>query len=533
LQRAREACENKAWRDAYEAFLLADASRPLAHDDLDRMASATYLVGREMEFLVLTERSHRAHAAANRLERAARDAFWLAFVNLTRGEIGQTNAWIARGQGLIGELDCAERGYLSCLNVEILLRGGNVQQAKSLTVGNISLAQRHGDADLLAAVRHQLGRASIQLGQVSDGVKLLDETMLAVVGGELSPLMTGFIYCSVIDVCRRAHQWSRASEWTAALSRWCERQGGLVAFTDTCLVHRAEILRMQGAWQHAMEETCRICDRGEQAARRPPGAAYYEQGEIHRLRGESARAEQAYRAAHRCGFEPQPGLALLRLAEGRTDAACASIRRLMLAASNRDVRGRLLPAFFEIMLAVDDIEAARGACEDLEALRAVYGTESVCAQAAHARGALFARCGDTQSALAFLRESFDHWERLAARFEAARVRTLIAEACEALGDDEAAALERDAARAVFEQLGARGELERLDARDAASATGVLTARELDVLRFIAQGLTNKAIAKRLELSERTIDRHVSNILDKLDAPSRAAAIATAAARKLL
>jgi DNA-binding CsgD family transcriptional regulator len=255
---------------------------------------------------------------------------------------------------------------------------------------------------------------------------------------------------------------------------------------------------------------------------------------MNRLRGDVAQAEQAYRAAHRCGFEPQPGLALLRLAEGRVDAASAAIRRLMLAARSGDARARILPAYFEIMLAVGDLEAARGACEDLEALRAFYGTESVCAQAAQARGALCARLGDTQAALVALRESFEHWDRLAAPFDAARVRVLIAMICDTLGDDEAGALEREAAHAVFEQLGARGELARLAAaRQSARPAGTLTGRELQVLRLIARGLTNKAMAKQLELSERTIDRHVSNILRKLDAPSRAAAIACAAGRKLL
>jgi ATP/maltotriose-dependent transcriptional regulator MalT len=246
------------------------------------------------------------------------------------------------------------------------------------------------------------------------------------------------------------------------------------------------------------------------------------------------QAEEAYRAANRRGFEPQPGLALLRLAQGRTDAASAAIRRLIGVARVREIRGRMLPAYFEIMLATDNREEAQRACEALEALRSEFGTVSVQAQAAQARGAWCLHRGDAHHALEFLRESFALWERMPVPYEAARVRVLLAKACEALGDNDTAVLERDAARGTFEQLGARPDLERLDASCAkASTDGTLTARELEVIRLVAQGFTNKAIANALHLSTRTVDRHIANILGKLDVPSRAAAIAAAAAHRLL
>ena len=531
LARAREACDNRAWRDAHEAYLAADAAAPLAGDDLDRLALSAYLSGRDRDFLVYKERSHRAHVAANRVECAARDAYWLALISMLCGEIAQSNAWTARGERLISDRDCVERGYLQLCGVEEVLRGGDCAGASAMAIEVIESGERFREPDLIASARHMQGRAAINLGQVTRGVKLLDETMLSVVAGELSPIITGLLYCSIIDACRGAYELNRAREWTTALSRWCDRQGGMVAFTDICFVHRAEILCLQGAWADAMAETRRVCERGEYCDRPPPGVAFYQHGEVHRLRGETTLAEECYRAASRRGYEPQPGLALLRFAQGRTDAASSAMRRLMGATRDRAARGRILPAHFEIMLGIGDLEEAQLACEELEVLRATFETEVVRAQAAHARGALCVRSGDARESLGHLRESFQRWERLEAPYEAARVRVLVAEACAALGDEEASALELDAARFTFERLGAKFDLDRLDAcRGETSAHCELTSRELQVLDRIAHGHTNKAIARELGLSARTIDRHVSNILAKLNVPTRSAATAYACAR---
>ena len=264
--------------------------------------------------------------------------------------------------------------------------------------------------------------------------------------------------------------------------------------------------------------------------RNPPGAAFYQQAEIHRLRGEFAKAEDAYHSASERGCEPQPGLALLRLAQGRTDAACAAIRRLTSATSDRLRRARLLPAYLEIMLAIGDVEDARRARDELQELAKAFDTDGLRAVVAQADGAIALVEGHEQAALDPLRCAFEQWQRLEAPYEAARVRVLIGQACRALGDEEAAALEHKAARSEFERLGAQPELARLDVPSPAGQPtpgNPLTARELQVLRLISTGRTNKEIAAELCLSERTIDRHVSNILGKLDVPSRTAATAYA------
>jgi DNA-binding CsgD family transcriptional regulator len=360
--------------------------------------------------------------------------------------------------------------------------------------------------------------------------------MLAVVAGELSPIVTGLMYCSVIEACREVYAIARAREWTLAFSRVCEEQPEMVAFTGTCLVHRAEILQFHGDWAEAMADACRACERAERAGRKPPAAARYRQGEIHRLRGEFAEAEEAYRAASDLGREPQPGLALLRMAQGRTDAACAAIQRLVTATSDRLRRANLLPTQLDIMLALGRMEDARRACAELRTLADMLDTDLLRAMSAEAQGAIALAEGDAMAAAGPLRAAFDLWEGLEAPYEAARVRVLIGLACRALGDEEASGLEFGAARLAFERLGARPDLTRLASLAAPAAAAPehpLTARERDVLRLIARGHTNKAIAASLGLSERTIDRHVSNILGKLDVPSRTAATARAYDRKLL
>jgi ATP/maltotriose-dependent transcriptional regulator MalT len=430
-----------------------------------------------------------------------------------------------------------EHGYLLLPLAEQRLAEGNDAGAHAAAAGAEEIGDRFRDADLVACARHVQGRVLIHEGRVQAGLALLDEAMLAVITGELSPIMTGLIYCSAIGACQEIHAVRHAREWTAALARWCEQQPQMVAFTGTCLVHRAEIMQLNGAWADAMSEAHRACERFSQGLdRNPPAAAFYRRAELHRLRGELEAADEAYRTASRLGREPQPGLALLRLAQGRTDAASAAIRRLVSATTDPLQRAKLLPAHVEIMLAVGDLDEARSACRALEEIAATFDTEVLRALAAQARGAVEVAERDAQAALGALRRAFELWQRVEAPYEAARVRVLMALACRSLGDDEAGDLELGAARAVFERLGAAQDVARADSlrnRSTSTHRPPLTRRELQVLRLVAAGKTNKAIAAELFLSERTIDRHVSNIFRKLNVPSRAAATAHAYDRNLL
>jgi DNA-binding CsgD family transcriptional regulator len=538
LERGRERYGRRAWADAFRSLSLADQAAPLGGEDLELLAMAAYLIGRDEDYLAALDRAHQAHLNAGEGLRAIRCAFWLGLRFLFRGETGRATGWFGRAQRLLEheEHECAERGYLLLPIVEQRLAAGDLEAAFTTAARAAAIGERCRDADLIACTRHDQGRIRIQQGQVEQGLALLDEVMVAVAAGELSPLVTGLMYCSVIQACQEVYALGRAREWTAALAEWCEAQPEMVAFTGTCLVHRAEIMQLRGAWQEAIEEAERARERSEGVNRQAAAAALYQQAEVHRLRGEFAAAEEAYRSASQCGLEPQPGLALLRLAQGRADAAAAAIRRAVSATADRLQRTKLLPAQIDIMLAVRDIEEAGAACRELEEIAAGLDTEVSGAMVAHARGAVALSDGDARAALGSLRRAFEIWQRVEAPYEAARVRVLVGLASRALGDDEGAALELDAARAVFEQLRAAPDLARIDALIRVAPSNRphgLTPRELQVIRMVAAGKTNKAIAAELFLSEKTVDRHVSNILTKLDVPSRAAATAYAYQHQLI
>ena len=537
LQSGREFYARRAWADAFGALTLADGAMPLERDDLERLAMSAFLIGREIEYIAALERAHHACLDSGLWARAARSAFWIGLCHLFRGEFGPATGWFGRARRTIDRLggDCAEQGYLLLPLVEQHLAARDAGKAWDLAAGAVAIGERFRDPDLVACARHLQGRALLQQDRVERGLALLDEAMVAVIAGELSPRMTGLLYCSVIEKCMQVFAFPRAREWTFMLSRWCEEQPQLIAFTHKCLVHRAEILQLQGDWEQALEEArqaCAACPPEDE--RLPPPAALYRLGDLHRLRGEIAAAEQAYRDASARGFEPQPGLALLRLAEGRVEAAAAAIRRSLAAVTEPAERLPLSQASVEIMLSAGEIEEARQACRELELLAQRFDTGVSNAMSACARGAVALSEGDAAAALPFLRQAFELWDAAGAPYEAARVRELIGLACRALGDREAAELALDAAAATYRELGAAPDFSRTAAakRDALQRHG-LTKRELQVLRLVASGKTNKAIAAELFVSRRTVDRHVSNLLGKLAVSSRAAATAYAHRHKLL
>ena len=536
-ERGRQFYAARAWLEAYETLSSADEAAPLEAADLELLATTAYMLGRDDEWMRDLERAHQLHADADDLQRAARCAIWVGITLALRGEVGGATGWLGRAQRLLERdgRECAERGYLLLTVMFQHEATGDFAAAAATAAEAAEIGQRFGDADLFALAAQDQGYMLIKDGQVKQGLGLLDEAMVAVTTGELSPIPTGLVYCGVIMACQEVYEMRRAGEWTAALSRWCEQQSDVVAFTGRCLVHRAEIMQLQGAWVEALEEARRAGLRFEETMNPAAGLALYRQGELLRLQGEFGAAEEAYREASRCGWEPQPGLAQLRLAQGRADAAAAAIGRAVGEVSEPLKRAGLLAAYVEIMAAVGEHDNARRACHELGEIAENYESAMLAAMVEQALGAVDLAEGDAQSALVSLRHAWRQWHDLEAPYEAARVRVLVGLACRALGDDDTAAMELDAARSVFAQLGAAPDLARVDAlsKNASVDAHGLTPRELQVLRLVAAGATNKAIAAELVLSERTVDRHVSNILMKLRLPTRAAATAFAYERKLV
>ena len=537
LERGRASYAAHAWRDAFEWLSRADAAEELEPEDLELLARAAYMLGRDDDYRRGLERAHYGHLDAGDAPRAARCAWWIGLSLLLRGEGAPATGWFARGERLLDrEHDCVEHGYVRLARVRQHVAERDFEAAHRVAAEAIEIGERFGDRDMVAIGVMEQGYALLELGRAGEGLRLVDESMVAVTSGELSPIVAGIVYCHTIAVCHSVYELRRAREWTTALTLWCEDQPEMVAHQGICLVHRAEIMQLLGAWETALEEARRVGELGAPTQfRRASAGGLYVQGELHRLRGDLDAAEEAFRLAAGQGGEPQPGLALLRLAQGKGDAALAAIRRVVGETGEPLGRAALLAGYVEIALAVGEVEEAERASAELAAIADVQGSDALGAMSAFARGAVALARDNASDALAELRRSLQMWQELEAPYEVAKARVLVGLACAALGDDDGATLELEAARSVFEALGARPDLARVDSlltRGTEEMHG-LSPRELEVLRLVASGETNKAIAAELVLSERTIDRHVSNIYAKLGVSSRAAATAYAYEHRLV
>lgn len=526
IEHGREAFERQAWGDAFVS--LADAVEP---EDLERLAVAAYLVGRDEQSDASLERAHHAWRQRGSPDGAARCAFWLGFSLLLRGESARSGGWLARAGRTIDDAgaDCVTRGWLLVPAALESLHGGDPATAFERSSEAAEIARRFGDADLLAFGWLGQGEASIARGEVAQGVRHLDEVMVAVTTTEVSARSTGILYCAVIGACIGVFDLARAAEWTEALRAWCDAQPDLVPYRGQCLVHRSQILQAHGEWEQAADEAQRACDRLSEPLHPTLGAALYERAEVHRLRGELDRADEVYRAAGEHGMEAAPGLPLLRLAQGRVEVAAASIRRMADEPPDPLARPGVLAACVEITIAAGDLDAARAASEELAEL--AQAGPFLQALAAHATGCVRLAEGDPSGALGSLRRAATGWRQLGMRFDAARAGVSIGLACRALGDEDAAAVELHAARVAFERLGAGTELARLDRLEHPGPEPTpprrLTERECEVLRLVAAGRTNRQIGAELVISEHTVARHVQNIFTKLGVSSRAAATAHA------
>jgi DNA-binding CsgD family transcriptional regulator len=531
---AREAYARRAWAEAHTLYDAADTA-DLDLDDIERAATSAHLLcddPRSREWLAL---GYREAVRTREVPRAARFAFWIGHTLMFEGAMSESAGWHARGRQLLSEHEeCVELGYL-------LLPGGIKQifsgeyAAARETIGQArAIAQRFGDLSLLAMTGHGMGRALVRLGAVEEGMTLLDSVMVSVTADEVSPMVVGEVYCGVLEACREVFDLRRAREWTAALTRWCDGQPELVAHRGPCMVYRAEVMQFHGAWDEALAEARRACEwLAPPATGEGGGDAYYRLGELHRLRGDYPEAEEAYRQASRLGRQPEPGLQLLWHARGQGLAARTALERALKETRAEPARhAPILEAHIQLCLAAGDTAKAWTATRELAEIAGALGIQYLKALTLQCEGAILLAEERPAEALARLRSAWSEWQKLEAPYESARVRALIGDTCRALGDQQSAVLEWDAARWCFQQLGARPDLERLEQFDRsparANAPAGLSRRELDVLRLVAAGLTNREIGAELVISEHTVARHVQNMLAKVGCSTRAALAAFAA-----
>ena len=518
LDRARAEHQGRRWEPARAGFrAAADRGEDLSADDLAAWADAAWWLGLAEETERVGERAHARFVAENRPRDASSAAIGVATSLFLRGDQTAGAGWLARAQRLLADLpESADHAYLRYLiEVDGGLDGPDLAAVATSARGVREAGDRYGDRTLVAIGILGEGRALVRSGQITAGLTALDEAMVAVLADDLAPEWAGNIYCHLIAACYELADLRRARDWLAAAERWLATLPPAVVFTGICRVHRSQFLAIQGDWARAEQEANRVCQEVAGVHVASVAEAHYTLGDLHRQRGDLAAAASAYQRAHELGRDPQPGQALLLLAQGRTGAAAASIRAALAAhVHNRLTRARLCAAQVQIGVATGDLVTARAATVELDATANDYATPGLRAAAEHARGCLLLAEDGPAAALSVLRSAGQRWHELDAPYDAAQVRLVLARAYRGLGDDEAAARELAAAKATFDRLGI----------GVAALTGEredrLTDREIEVLVLVAAGATNRRVATSLSISEKTVARHLSNIFAKIGVSSR-------------
>lgn len=533
LQAARSAYQRGDWADATTLFLQAEDEEALEIDDLEALVWSAGVSAQDGEMLSALEQVYAHHLKNDDHVECARAAFWSGLRNMMIGEVGLGSGWLQRAakHAKNTEPDCVQHGYLLLPQVFMNRGKGNYETAVEIADKALSFGVNSNDSDLIALAGSLKGGILFRLGRIDEGYIPIDEAMLLANSERLSPVVSGVVYCEIVASCCRVLEMVRASEWTAILNDWCHRYPQAKAFNGICQVHRAEVLQLEGDWNEAFAEAERagqgLKGTTEQTAL---ASAAYRRGEIFRLRGSYEDSDREYRLAREIGIDPQPGLALLRLAQGRGGEATAMIKRALETAGDMPRKTALLPASIEVSIALGALEMAEDHCQELASIAERYGTEILARVADQGHGTLALARGEAAEAIKTLTRARKFWSKFGAPYLVARLRVDIARGCVELGDQDCFEMEMDVAEKIFKSLDAKPDLKIIwEVRNGAGSRdeGGLTAREVEVLLLVAEGSTNREIGQTLTISPKTVNRHVENIFNKLGVGSRAAAVATA------
>lgn len=464
LDDARAAAARQAWRAAYAAYSAVDAN--LAAADLESYGEAAWWSGKLDEAIAHRESAYAAYTAEGDTLGAARMALTLSWDYEGRGSFAVAGGWLANADRLLADQpESPEHARLVLINaITALFAEGDLTRAVQLFEESYEIAKRVGDRDLQMLALSGKGRTHIKSGEIDQGLALLDEATASAMCGDLRAHSAGIVYCLTISTCQDLGDYRRAAEWTDAANRWCDKLD-VTGFPGACRIHRAEVLRLRGDWPAAEAQAVAACEELHDFDRSITASGHYEIGEIRRRRGDFAGAEEAYRISSEMGRDPQPGVSLLRLAEGKVDAAVAGITRTLQDAKDPLFRLRRLPAQVEIAIAAGDLRTARGAVAEAEEIVDAYKIGARRAAAYEAivhlsRGQILLAERDWEGATAALRRARDEWQGVGAPYETARARALLGTAYRRGGDEHAGAAELESALATFERLGARVDAER-------------------------------------------------------------------------
>ena len=528
-----DALERQDWAAAFDAArALSFEDRGLEADRSDAEAAAAWWLGRLDDCIAARERAYRLYENRADRRRAGQCAVWLWEHHAICARPAMASGWLHRARrALDGDTECVEYGNLLLREAEVAHGSGELDRARRLATLALGLGQKLRSADLEAEALQTNGRILIDQAEVDDGMGHLDEAMLFAVEGRLGPFATGKVYCSVIAACEEVGDFDRAGEWTDATLEWAE-QHPFAIFPGICRLHRAVVLKRRGALEMAEEQAARACEELRQSHIANSAVAWAEVGDIRRRLGHLDQAEDAFTRSQEVSQRPCGELALLRLAQGRVDEAMAIVTGCLAAQSNPLGRASLLPMLVQVAVRAGDLDTARRALAELEETTAAFGTASLRASERSTRGRLLLAEHDPAAPLA-LREAVGSWQELEVPYEEATARTLLGQALRAAGDGAGATASFEAATDLFRQIGAQLDAKDVWGQGKPLLPAGLTEREIEVLRLVANGLTNNEIAARLFLSPKTVSRHLSNIFTKLDVSSRAAATAFAVEHHLL